>query len=148
MPIPDLLPNGLLPEGVHDATSADVRERFGRFRETAKRVELQTVLDAFLAEAQASGLVEAIIVNGSYTTGKAQPEDIDIIVVLRQGVDLAAELRPDQYNVVSANRVKKRYPFDVRVATSAPETLRPLVDFFAEVKQQPGLRKGMVKVTL
>jgi predicted nucleotidyltransferase len=134
MPIPDLLPNGLLPEGVHDATSADVRERFGRFRETAKRVELQTVLDAFLAEAQASGLVEATIVNGSYTTGKAQPEDIDIIVVLRQGVDLAAELRPDQYNV--------------RVATSAPETLRPLVDFFAEVKQQPGLRKGMVKVTL
>lgn len=148
MPIPDLLPNGLLPEGVHDATAGDVRERFGQFRETTRRVDLQAALEAFLAEAQASGLVEAVIVNGSYTTGKVEPEDIDIILVLRPEIDLAAELRPDQYNVVSANRVKRRYPFDVRIATSAPDTLRPLVDFFAEVKEQPGLRKGMVKVTL
>jgi hypothetical protein len=147
MPIADLDENGFLPPGLHPASMAEIRERFGRFQSTDQRVQLQKSLEDFVNEARDSGLVSAIIVNGSFTTGKAAPSDIDLIVILRSVADFSADLRPDHYNVLSARRVKGRYPFDVRYALESPETLDPLVDFFAQVKGQ-GLRKGMVKVVL
>jgi predicted nucleotidyltransferase len=94
-------------------------------------VQLQAALEAFVAEARGTGLVAAVIVNGSFASGQAQPGDIDLVVVLRGDVDLSAELRPDQYNVLSAKRVRSRYPFDVLFVTSAPETLQPAINFFA-----------------
>jgi len=148
MPLPALDPDGLLPAGVHEASLEEIGKRFGRFVETERRVQLQDALVRFTAEARATGLIAALIVNGSFMTGKAQPEDIDIIVVLRQGVDFTMEFKPHEYNVLSARRVKRRYPFDVRYATPEAGTLDPMIAFFAEVRGRPGLRKGMVKVTL
>jgi hypothetical protein len=148
MTLPALDPDGLLPAGVHNASLEEVGKRFGCFVETERRVQLQDALVRFAAEARETGLVAALVVNGSFTTGKAQPEDIDIIVVLRQGVDFAMDFKPHEYNVLSARRVKRRYPFDVRYATQESGTLEPMIAFFAEVKGRPGLRKGMVKVTL
>jgi hypothetical protein len=136
MPIPELNAEGLLPPGVHQGSVAEIGERFGQFRETDDRVRLQ------------AGLVAALIVNGSFTTGKARPGDVDLIVILRAEANLATDFRPDQYNVLSARRVRSRYAFDVRYATEAPETLEPVIEFFAQVRERPGLRKGMVKVTL
>jgi len=148
MAIPDLDGDGFLPPGVHDASLDEIRETFGRFQGTDRRVQLQKALAAFATEAQATGLVAAITVDGSFTTGKASPGDVDLIVVLRADVQLGGELRPDQYNVLSARRAKHRHSFDVRVATAAPETLQPWVDFFGQVRDRPGLCKGMVRVTL
>lgn len=109
---------------------------------------LQDALEAFVAEAKSSGLVAALIVNGSSATGEPRRDDVDMIVVLRADVDLAAEFQPDQYNVLSARRVKSRYRFDVRYTTPSSETLQPMVEFFAQVRGRPSLRKGMLKVML
>lgn len=148
MPIPPLDANGHLPPGVHDASLAEIRRRFGRFQGTERRVRLQAALEAFVAEARVSGLVSAVIVNGSFTTWEEEPGDIDIIILLRTDLKLATDLRPDQYNVVSARRVRSRYPLDARVFPAGSAALEPMVDFFAQVRGQPGARKGMIRVTL
>ncbi len=148
MAIPALDEHGLLPAGVHDASLDEVAQRFGRFTGTDRRVQLHGALVQFAAEARQTGRVAALVVDGSFITGKPQPEDIDLIVVLHEQADFATEFRPDEYNVLSARRVRSRYPFDVRYATAEPEALQPLVDFFAQVRGRPELRKGMVRVTL
>lgn len=148
MAIPELDDAGLLPPGVHDGSLEEVRARFGQFSTSDQRTLLYAELEAFVGEARGTGLVAALIVNGSFTTGKPKPGDVDIIVVLRQPLDPLADLRPDQYNVVSAKSVKARHSFDVFLATAAPESLQPLIDFFSRVRDRPDVRKGMVRVAV
>jgi hypothetical protein len=148
MAIPGLDERGFLPAGVHDASMAEVVERFGQFQQTDRRVALRAQLEAFLEEARGTGLVASLILDGSFATSKPEPGDIDLIVVLREGIDASADFRPDQYNVLSARRVKARYPFDVFHAVEGSETLRSAVEFFAQVTGRPGLSKGMVRVAV
>jgi hypothetical protein len=109
-------------------------------------VTLQDALERFSAEAFQTGLVAAIVVDGSFTTAVDQPNDVDLIVVLRTEIDLSVDLRPDQYNVVSARRVRSRYPFDVLYATPDAASLEPLLQFFSQVRGRQDVRKGMVRV--
>ena len=148
MPIPEVDDRGYLPPRVHDASLDEVLERFGRFRETDRREALGERLTAFIEEARGTDLVECFIVDGSFTTSKAQPGDIDLIVVLRGGLDRAVDFRPDQYNVMSARRVKARHAFDVFHAVAGSENLARAVEFFAQVTGEPGLSKGMVRVAI
>ncbi len=148
MPIPKLDEHGHLPPGVHDASLAEVRERFGRFQGSDHRVRLQERLEALVAEARGTGLISSLILNGSFTTGAPEPGDIDLILILSEALDLTVDLRPDQYNVLSGRRVKARHGFDAFSATSDPGALQPLIDFFSAVKGQPGLMKGMVRVAI
>jgi len=145
MPIPPLNEMGLLPVGVHEGSLAEMRDRFGQFQRTEQRVRLQARLEAFARDASGTGQVAALIVNGSFTTAKEEPDDIDLIVVLRAEADFGADMRPDQYNVLSARKVKGRYGFDVLYATES--ALAPLVDFFAQVRGQAE-HKGMVRLVL
>ena len=88
MPIPEMDETGFLPEGVHEATLEEVRQRFGRFQRTDRRPALFATLSIFLAEVRASGFVEAVILDGSFVTAKDEPSDVDLILVLtrpRQG---------------------------------------------------------------
>jgi hypothetical protein len=146
MPIPALDAHGFLPPGVHEASLEEVRQEFGRFRGSDARVTLQDALERFSAEAFQTGLVAAIVVDGSFTTAVDQPNDVDLIVVLRTEIDLSVDLRPDQYNVVSARRVRSRYPFDVLYATPDAASLEPLLQFFSQVRGRQDVRKGMVRV--
>lgn len=89
-----------------------------------------------------------MIVNGSFVSGKAEPNDIDLIVELDASHDFTADLNPAEYNVVSKIRVFRRYGFDLLVARSgSPEYCR-WVEFFQQVRLEPGVRKGILRVTL
>ena len=116
MPIPPLDIQGLLPPGVHECTLAEIRERFGSFQNSDQRPGLFRRLDAFVAEAKAAGIARALIINGSFVTGKPAPNDIDLVVVLAPGHDFRTDLAPAQYNVVDRRRVSRVYGFDVFVA--------------------------------
>jgi hypothetical protein len=94
MPIPALNDDGFLPEGVHDCTLAEVQARFGQFQRTDRRCHLFERLEVFLSHAKATGLVTAVILDGSFVTDKDAPSDIDLILVLRPDHDFAASLRP------------------------------------------------------
>src|SRR5438552_17030253 len=121
MPIPGFEEHGLLPPGVHACTLGEIKARFGSFQSTDRRPQLFAKLMAFLDEAKAAGIVRAILVDGSFVTAKLEPNDIDLVVVVASDHDLAADLGPGAYNIISKKRVQRRFGFDmvaVREGTS------------------------------
>lgn len=151
--IPELQ-DGVLPEGVHHCTIEEVKELFGRFRRSDRRPQLTDQLTRYIQDARNSGRVSAIVIDGSYVTAKEEPGDIDLIVALRPDLDLAAKMRPMEYNIQSKPMVRKLYRFDVLPAVDGSETYQRFLDFFSRVKlsdpsQHTGQdRKGVLRIEL
>jgi hypothetical protein len=148
MSIPDLNENGLLPNGIHDASLEELRERFGRFQRTDRRPSLFAKLVEFMGAARSTGLVVAVLVNGSFVTAADEPSDIDLILVLRADHDYRVELKPFEYNALAKRRVRRRFGFDVLIAREGSDELKRYVDLFQQVKGMPDLRKGILEVRL
>ncbi|MBK5915130.1 DUF6932 family protein [Rhodocyclus purpureus] len=75
--IPDHDEHGLLPPGIHDATTAEIEQRFCW---TPRRVMLLSGLQRLLAEWWApQGLPAAVLVDGSFVRRKPDPDDIDAV---------------------------------------------------------------------
>ena len=92
MPIPEQDTNGLLPDGIFDCTLEEIRRRFGQFQGSDRRVELFGRLDVLISAMRQSELFEELLVDGSFVTGKAAPNDIDIIAVLGTEANFEREL--------------------------------------------------------
>jgi len=101
MPIPPLDEHRLLPLGVHDCTIGEIRAKFGSFQRTDRRPGLLAKLETFLAEAKVSHVVRSVVVDGSFVTGKADPNDIDVIIVVAAEHDFFADVSPAAYNDLS-----------------------------------------------
>ena len=148
MPIPELDADGLLPVGIHDCTLDEIKDRFGRFRINGHRHELYAKLESYVRELQSSGLARAVIVNGSFTTGKDDPNDVDVMTVLPEDHDMSGSLRPFQYNLLSHRRVEKRFKLDLKVARVASLEYEEFVEFFRQVRNRPDLQKGYLRIPL
>ena len=148
MAIPALSETGLLPDGIHTCTADELRIRFGSFQTTDHRPRLMRQFEAFLAEVRASGIVKAVIVNGSFVTCKEVPNDVDLLLVLPVGHDFGADLGPAQYMVVNRRRVKRVYGLDVFVVQEDSADYAALVQLFQRVRLQPRLTKGILRVEL
>ena len=148
------LNDGVLPIGLHLCTLEEVVAAFGQFRRSDRRIRLTEQLIRYIYDAQVSGVVAAIIIDGSYVTAKDEPSDIDLIVALRADIDLAAEMRPMEYNIQSKAMVRKLYGFDVLPAIDGSETYQRFLDFFSRVKlsdpdqQTSQERKGVLRIDL
>lgn len=142
--IPALTDAGLLPEGVHTCSLEEVRERFGRFDRSDRRSQLTKKLAEFVGELKSTGLVAWVGVDGSYVTSKPEPDDVDLVVVLRAEHDFSQELPPTDYNLVSKRKVRARFGFDVLVAPEDSPALREHLDFFQLTRD--GVAKGILKV--
>ena len=81
MSIPALDAMGLLPAGVHECTLEEIGDAFGGSSDGHRR-DLFKNLVWFAGEAKRLGIGQVLYVDGSYTTGKAHPNDIDIVLVL------------------------------------------------------------------
>ena len=146
--IPPLTEDGLLPSGVHTTTFVELKSRFGRFETSDRRTKLCLKLGQFIDEARRSGVVQFLIVDGSFVTAKEMPEDIDVIVVVPTQHDFSSPLPPDAYNVLSGKRVRARFGFDAFVAPDTGRAFQSWIEFFTQVKGRPELRKGILKVVL
>ncbi len=146
MPIPELNENGFLPEGIHEASLEEIRERFGRFQRTDRRPALFTKFSLFMAEVRASGRIKTVIVDGSFVTAKDEPSDIDLILVLHPDHDYQAELRPFEYNALSKRGARRRFRFDVLVALEGSDEHKKYLDLFQRIKGLPDLRKSVIEV--
>jgi hypothetical protein len=81
MPLPAFDSHGDLPEGVYHATLAEVIERFGY---GMPQRELATTKLAHIYKlTRRTGKLERFVIFGSYVTSKPAPNDIDIILVMR-----------------------------------------------------------------
>lgn len=148
MPIPPLNSDGLLPAGIHEATLSEVRERFGAFRESERRVQLYGRLEQLAASLRGSHLFLAVIVDGSFVTAKLQPEDIDLIVVLHRSHDWAADLSASDYALFSRPALRRKFQFDVLFAAEGGADYERYIEFFGRVRDAASARKGMVRINL
>jgi hypothetical protein len=148
VPIPALNQEGLLPEGIYECTVEEVEARFGRFQQSDRRPILWGKFKEFLREVTSSGVVIQMIINGSFLTASPSPNDIDIVLILSGQHDFAADLSPSEYNILSKRRVRRRFGFDIVLARAGTEEVVALVDFFQQVKHQPHLRKGILRIQL
>lgn len=147
----------LLPPGIHDASLEDVRERFGVFQESDHRCRLFAKLKEYAEEVRKAGWRAALIVDGSFVmAGVAKPDDIDLILVMPEDWNMAAELKPFEYNLASKTRVKRIYGFDVRTVRANSPELSRWIEFFSQVNVKwckplgipLGTEKGLVRVLL
>jgi len=88
------------------------------------------------------------VIDGSFVTAETDPNDIDLIAIIQRDYDFSADLLPSQYNVVSKTRVRKRFGFDLVAVREDTTELDDAVAFFEQVRGKPGLRKGILKLTL
>jgi len=87
MPLPEFDIRGDLPKGVYRATLDEILTRFGHG--TPQR-ELATARLSRLYElAQGTGKLFRFIIFGSYVTLKSNPNDVDILLVMRDDFNVA-----------------------------------------------------------
>jgi len=148
MPIPALNTDGLLPAGIYDCTLPELRERFGKFQGSDQRARLLNRLEELVEAMRASGLFEAILVDGSFVTAKAAPNDVDLVAVLLPGHNFERDLPISEYALVSRAMLRRRYGFDVLVAERGSRLNETYVEFFSLVRDNPDVRKGLLRLRL
>ncbi len=94
-----------------------------------------------------SDLFEALLIDGSFVTAKPAPNDIDAIAVLRPGHDFERDLPMSEYAVVSRTLLTRRFRFDGIVAERDSGVYPSYVEFFSLVRDAPGMKKGILKIT-
>jgi hypothetical protein len=85
LPIPELDPDtGLLPPGDHKASLDEIESRFGF--ESLRRRQIFQGLRLVIRHLSELGVRE-FYVNGSFTTSKDRPKDVDVIYRVPEGSD-------------------------------------------------------------
>jgi predicted nucleotidyltransferase len=86
--LPAFNEDGDLPPGVHGATLSEVLAHFGQG--SVQRCAVADRLTRLYQLAAATGQVTRFVVFGSFVTAKAESNDIDIILLMKDTFDLAA----------------------------------------------------------
>src|SRR5438552_18659771 len=107
MPIPELNAGGYLPPGIHDATLEEVGAVFGGFQRTERRILLFQRLCQYVAQLRSLGNAEEVLIDGSFASAKADPGDIDLIVVYPADFNFTAQINPAEYNMIDRRRVRR-----------------------------------------
>jgi hypothetical protein len=77
-----------LPPGVHRATLAEVLARFGHG--SVQRRAVADRLDRLYQLVASTGHLARFVVFGSFVTGKDEPNDVDIVLLMHDAFDLAS----------------------------------------------------------
>lgn len=88
MALPAFNEDGDLPPGVHGATLSEVLERFGQ--RSVQRCAVADRLTRLYQLAASTGQLARFVVFGSFVTAKTEPNDIDIILLMKDTFDLAS----------------------------------------------------------
>lgn len=147
MPIPELNENGHLPEGIYECSLEELETRFGKFQSSDLRVKLFESLNNYIEELKTSEIGKYLIIDGSFTTNKDRPGDIDLLLVLNEDVNLEEIVPPFKYNLRSKKYLKKHYPFDFYFGYEEDDSSLKMINLFYKVKDSP-LKKGFLKIVL
>lgn len=146
MPLPEFDRAGDLPLGVHQASIDEVIARFGQ--STLQRQVVTARLLRVYERASGTGKLERFIIFGSYVTAKPNPNDVDIILVMRD--DFREEDHTDDMRTVLNHlRVQRELGASVfwtRAGAVLLETVDEFVAFW-QVTRDQGTR-GIVEVIL
>jgi len=81
MALPDFESNGELPAGLHQTTMSEALMRFGNA--TRQRRIVAARLLRIWNLVRATGKIERLVIFGSFVTAKHDPNDVDIVLVMR-----------------------------------------------------------------
>ena len=144
MPLPQLNSAGELPAGVHQATMDEVLAQFGSG--IAQRQAVTARLRRIYQLAHATRKLERLILFGSYITAKPDPNDVDIILVMRDDFDVQvcdAESR-QLFDHPRAAEAFGASVFWIRPALLVLETLEEFIAHWQITRDQT--RRGIVEV--
>ncbi len=82
---PQFNEHGDLPPGIHAATLEEVIRHFGS---TSRRAVIARRLERIFQLAHSTGHLARFIVFGSFITGKAEPNDVDIFLLMEDSFDV------------------------------------------------------------
>ena len=88
MALPAFNEAGDLPPGVYCATLPAILERFGQG--SVQRCAVADRLSRLYQLAAATGHLARFVVFGSFVTAKAEPNDVDVVLLMEDTFDLAA----------------------------------------------------------
>lgn len=144
MALPEFDSRGDLPEGVHQATLAEVLARFGH--STPQRQLVTTRLVRIHELARATGKLLRFVIFGSYVTAKAAPNDVDIILVMTDDFEVAEcdEQTQPLFDHVRAQQVFGASVFSVRPSTVLLVSVDEFISYWQIKRDQS--RHGIVEV--
>ena len=146
MPLSQFNDLGDLPPGVHQATLAEVVRRFSG--QTARRDACTQRLIHVVDLARRTGQLQRLIVFGSYITAKPEPNDVDIILVMRDSFRLQ-ECPTESGGLFDHPVAQARHGasiFWIRPALLIGETLEDFIGYW-QVKRD-GEKRGIVEIVL
>lgn len=141
--IPQFRDGGYLPEGLHQASEAEVLFRFGSPTRHRRRLALRLRRWVDLAR-QVGG--RRLLIDGSFVTAKDKPNDIDAVILLpsnfqeqiEEGIAPALELE---------EMLMTRLPEEIFAAEDETDW-NEWVEFFSRTREADGRRKGLVEIVL
>lgn len=151
VPIPELTEHGLLPLGVHPATLEEVVARFGT--DNPRRVRLGEALTRFVDLLRAFGLFTNVFVDGSFTTDRELPGDVDVIAHLPVSKIKTELHRHARWAELERDLVKQTFEVDLLIEPSEAGHAM-MVAFFQTLKAKDLIsrkvpashRRGILKV--
>lgn len=141
--IPEFRPDGYLPEGIHIANESEVTFRFGSATPRRRRLVLR--LRQWLELARKVKATR-LLLDGSFVTSKAQPDDIDAVVLLPPNF-LTQILTGSQPAIELEQMLLTRRPEELFAAEDQTDW-EDWVQFFSRTREQDGRQKGLVEVML
>ena len=143
MAIPDFTSDGVLPEGIHNATLDEIRERFCSFGDIEKRMNLYKSLCEYISEVKKHNVEYYICIDGSYVTDKESPGDLDVLILYD-----FEYYNKDWQELISDTTASIRFR-GLQILPAFLESYGEdnLLEFAQRVKGKI-LRKGIVKVIL
>jgi len=144
MSLPEFDINGDLPVGVHCASLPDVLTRFGHGTPQRKLVSAQ--LTRIYKLAKATGKLQRFIIFGSYITVEPNPNDVDIILIMRD--DFRQQGCPEEAKPLFDHRLaQKEFGASVFAIRPSHILLQSVDDFIAnwQIKRDKS-RRGIVEV--
>ena len=143
--LPEFTQKGLLPAGVHRATLEEFEQRFIYFDHSDRRYRLFDKFRELHRQARGSGIVQRMLVGGSFVTSKPEPNDFDCILVVDPAVQ-NRNLLPTEYNLDSRTRARRLFGGDVIAVVEGSVNYHMYMSFFQHTREQVGV--GIVEVEL
>lgn len=104
-------------------------------------------LREFVNEAWQCRQVRRLLLAGSFITARAEPNDLDILVIFAQHAEFEG-LLPHEYNVLYQSGARRRFgpTVDLHVVKEGSEALERLLRFFR--RDRSGHDVGIVEIVL
>jgi hypothetical protein len=132
--IPLFNEDGLLPQGLHIATLAEIAERFGTDSEL-RRVQMESIRRAWDAASRAG--VERFVINGSFVTDVPEPNDVDCVLLIGPTFPLDSDAEAE---------LLAGFPFlDIQLVKDPAFRVLVQLIFATDRSRRP---KGMIEVLL